>query len=250
MLPLISIVTPCYNAEKTISETIDSVLSQTYQNWEMLIIDDCSNDKSKEIINNYVLKDSRIKYKSTSKPSGSPSLPRNIGIDSAQGVYIAFLDSDDLWLSDKLEKQIRFIENNKYEFVYSDYEKVNYKGCRNNRVIKMPNTSSYWDVLESCTIPCLTAIIARRLIGHHRFKSIPKEDFAFWLEILKQGTTAHNQGEVLALYREQPVSRSSNKIKMVKNQWFVLREIEGIKPVIATILMMTFLFRGLLKFLR
>ena len=104
MNPQISVITPCYNAESTIRETIDSVLRQTFKDWELLIIDDCSTDNSAEIIREYSSRDSRIKYFKTEEKSGSPSTPRNIGIDNASGEYIAFLDADDVWLPDKLAK--------------------------------------------------------------------------------------------------------------------------------------------------
>lgn len=248
--PLVSIITPCYNAASYIGETIESVLAQTYTNWEMLIVDDCSTDKSKETILSYIAKDDRIKYFKTITPSGSPAVPRNIGLDNSHGEYVAFLDADDLWLPEKLEKQVEYCIKSGDRFVYSDYEKIDLKGNKNNRLIKMPPKSTYWDVLETCTIPCLTVLIAKDLIGTHRFRSIPKEDFAFWLELLKQGEEAFNQGEVLALYREQPNSRSSNKFKMIRNQWYVLRRIERVKPLIAIYFMVTFLTHGLLKFLK
>lgn len=248
--PLVSVVTPCYNAEATIANTIESVLTQSYPNWEMLIIDDASSDRSAEIIHSFVLKDSRIRYFRTDRPSGSPSLPRNIGIDNSKGKYIAFLDADDIWIYNKLEKQIQFIENNNYSFVYSDYEKMNYLGIRNNRMIKMPPYSTFWDVIETCTIPCLTVLMTRDIIGNTRFKQIPKEDFAFWLDILKKGVNAYNVGEVLAIYREQQQSRSSNKLKMIRNQWTVLRKIEGVKPVVASYFMLQYLFHGFFKFIK
>lgn len=247
---LITIVTPCHNAESTICETIESVICQSYKDWEMLIIDDCSTDKSFDIIKEYAKKDHRIKYFKTENPSGSPSLPRNIGIDKAKGEYIAFLDADDIWLPNKLEKQIHFIETNGHSFIYSDYEKMNYLGERNNRLVKMPSSSSFWDILETCTIPCLTVLMTKDIIGKTRFKSIPKEDFAFWLDILKKGVNAYNVGEILAVYREQQQSRSSNKLNMIKNQWLVLRKIEGVKPVVASYFMFKYLLHGFFKFVK
>lgn len=169
----VSIITPCYNAAGTIRDTIESVQLQTFSNWEMIIVDDCSCDNSMAIIEDYAAKDSRIRCFQTDSPSGSPSLPRNIGIEHANGEYIAFLDSDDLWLPDKLEKQMDFIASNHCDFVYSDYEKIDYAGCRSNRVVKMPNCSTFWDVIETCTIPCLTVIISKEIIGKCRFRSIP-----------------------------------------------------------------------------
>lgn len=247
---LITIITPCHNAESTICETIESVICQSYKDWEMLIVDDCSSDNSRQIIESYSEKDSRINYFRTARPSGSPSLPRNIGIENSSGKYIAFLDADDIWFPDKLEKQVKFLETNNYSFVYSDYEKMNYLGERNNRVIKMPECSTFWDVIETCTIPCLTVLMTRDVIGKTRFKSIPKEDFAFWLDILKKGVKAYNEGEVLALYREQQQSRSSNKFDMIRNQWIVLRKIEGVKPIVASYFMAQYLFHGFFKFLK
>lgn len=248
--PLISIITPCYNASSVITHTIESVLAQTYHNWEMLIVDDCSADDSAEIIKKYSEKDSRIKYFKTEKASGSPSLPRNIGIENARGKYIAFLDSDDLWLPEKLEKQEAYAEENGYNFLYSDYEKINDEGVRHNRIVRMPGKSSFWDVIESCTIPCLTVFLTKDIIGKTRFKSIPKEDFIFWLDILKKDVIAYNVGEILALYREQKSSRSSNKFEMIKSQWEILRNVEGVKPFLASYFLMKFIFLGFLKYIK
>lgn len=106
---LVSIVTPCYNAERYIADTIASVQAQTYTKWEMMVVDDCSTDNSAEVIKRLAREDSRIKYFKTDKPSGSPTKPRNIALDKARGEYIAFLDADDLWLPQKLEEQLAFM---------------------------------------------------------------------------------------------------------------------------------------------
>lgn len=185
-LPLVSIVTPCHNAEFTIASTIESVLVQSYPYWELLIVDDTSSDKSADIIKKYTQKDSRIKYFKTNQPSGSPSLPRNIGIENANGKYIAFLDADDIWLPNKLEKQVKFMEVNKYDLSYSFYEKMDWQGCRNNRIIKTRDTTTYNKLLKSNSIPCLTSMIRKDVIENIRFKQIPQEDFCFWLDILKK----------------------------------------------------------------
>lgn len=250
MSPLISIITPCYNSMFFISQTIESVLAQTYQDWEMLIIDDCSTDGSPSIIQWYGEKDSRIKYFSTGNPSGSPSVPRNIGIEHAQGKYIAFLDSDDAWLPDKLEEQISFLEKGGYDFVYSDYEKMAWDGKRANRIIRVRSVSSYWDTLESCEIPCLTVLMRKTLLENTRFKSIPKEDYAFWLEILRKGYKAYNSGKVHALYREAKNSRSGNKYNMFKSQWYVLRQVEGVKWIPAIYFTLIYAFKGFFKYLK
>ncbi len=249
-MTMVSIITPCYNAERTIGQTIQSVIKQTYNDWEMLIVDDCSSDNSAEIVRQYSVRDSRIRYLKTKNPSGSPSLPRNIGIDNATGEYVAFLDSDDLWYPDKLQAQLNFAKETHSHFVYSDYEKMGYDGGLNNRYIRMPAESSFWDVLETCTIPCLTVLLTKEIIGDTRFRDTPKEDLVFWLEILKKGVVARNCCEVLAYYRVSNHSRSSDKFSMIKKQWYVLREIEGVKIPVAIYFMAKFLFYGIIKYLK
>ncbi len=250
MIPKVSVITPCYNAELTLAETIESVLAQTFQDWEMLIVDDCSTDGSAGVAKRYASHDSRIKYFRTDAPSGSPSLPRNIGLDNATGEYIAFLDSDDLWLPTKLAEQILFAKKTDHGFIYSDYEKMDWMGIRNDRKILMPEKSSFWSVLESCTIPCLTVMLRRDIIGDTRFKEIPKEDFAFWLDILRKGIQAYNTGRIHALYREQKSSRSSNKLEMIRQQWHVLRSVQGCNRFLSTYFTSIYLFKGFFKYIR
>ncbi len=248
--PLCSIVTPCYNAAKSLCETIESVTRQSYQNWELIIVDDCSSDNSLDIIKNYVMQDERIKYFRTTEPSGSPSLPRNIGIDNACGKYIAFLDSDDLWFPDKLQKEVDFLENNDYHIVYSYYKKMTWDGRRDNRIIKTIDKSTYSSLLKSNSIPCLTSIINRDVIGSTRFKQIPQEDFCFWLDILKKGYIAYNLREVTALYRVARNSRSANKIDMFKGYWNVIRNHQHIGLLYCCYYMLTYTIHGFAKYLK
>lgn len=247
---MVSIITPCYNSETTISQTIESVIAQSYANWEMLIVDDASEDDSANIIKSYQIHDGRIKYFKTQSPSGSPSKPRNIALDNAHGEFIAFLDSDDIWLPNKLEEQIKFLHAKEVNFVYSNYEKIGPEGKRNNRKIIMPPKTTFWDVLETCSIPCLTVLLRNNIISDTRFRYIPKEDYAFWIEILKKNEVAYNTGAVHALYREQQISRSSNKLKMIKEQWFVLRNVVGVKKIIGLYFMVKYLLYGFLKYLK
>lgn len=248
--PLISIVTPCYNAAFYIAETIESVLTQTYTNWELLIIDDCSTDESLKIIKQYASLDHRIKYHKTPSSSGSPSLPRNIGLENAIGKYIAFLDADDKWLNTKLQKEVEFIENNKYNLVYSYYEKMNWEGKRDNRIIKTREKTTYKDLLKSNSIPCLTSIVSRKAIGNTRFNQIPQEDFCFWLDILRKGYTAYNLCEVTALYREAKNSRSANKLDMFKGYWNVIRHYQKISFFSCCYYMTTYTYSGIVKYLK
>ena len=248
--PLVSIITPCYNAEKTIIETLNSVLAQSYPNWEMIIVDDSSTDTTVHIINDWMSKDSRIRLYRTSSPSGSPALPRNIGIDKSKGEFIAFLDSDDVWLPNKLHLQVNYMCHNNYDLTYSFYEKMSWEGHRSNRIIKTRDEVTYNDLLKSNAIPCLTSMIKKAAIGNIRFKSIPQEDFCFWLDILKKGVVGHNIGIVTALYREAKNSRSANKVDMFKGYWNVIRKVQGISLLPSLYYMGTYALYGIIKYLK
>ena len=246
----VSIIIPCYNARTTIAETIESVMAQTYNNWELLVIDDCSTDGSAEIIKQYSAKDARIRYLRTDALSGSPALPRNIGIDNARGRFIAFLDADDVWLPEKLEKQVAFMTAKNCPLSYSYYEKMNWQGHRRKRIVRTRDLTTYGSILKSNSIPCLTSMIRRDVVGTTRFKQIPPEDFCFWLDILKKGYTALNMCEVTALYREAPTSRSSNKLDMFRGYWNVIRNHQRIAFLPACRYMMTYAVLGFAKYLK
>ena len=246
---LVSIIVPTYNACEYIQQTISSVLFQTYHNWELLIIDDCSSDNTISIVKEFAESDPRIRYFSTNQNTGSPSQPRNIGIEQAKGDYIAFLDSDDIWLPNKLEEQLAFMQEYGYDFVYSNYEKMSWDGKREQRIVKVKGSASYKDILKTNEIPCLTVLLRRELLNDVRFKSVPDEDCVCWLDILKKGYRAYNTGKVHAVYREAKQSRSSNKFKMFKERWYILREIEKVGFVPAVYYLTIYAFRGLAKYL-
>lgn len=223
----VSVIMPVHNAEKYLSESISSVLQQTYPYWELLIVDDCSTDNSLAIINRYAVLDARIRCLKTDAPSGSPCLPRNLGIKAAQGRFIAFLDSDDCWLPNKLEQQLcLFGETGTVGLVFSDYEKMSEEGERNNRVIKAPMEVSYKQLLRGNVIGCLTAVYDTSKVGKMFFMQHTHEDYILWLSILKKGVVAVNTGTVEALYRVRRNSVSSNKLKVLSWQWDIYRNIE------------------------
>lgn len=226
MKRLVSIITPCYNSSVFIEQTIQSVQAQTYTNWEMLIVDDCSKDNSADIIKTYAEEDKRIKYLKTEKPSGSPVKPRNIGIENSNGRYIAFLDSDDVWLPNKLEEQLYLFDDKKVAVVYSNYEKMNENGERGNRIIEAPSETNYQDLLKGNVIGNLTGIYDTEKVGKVYCQYIHHEDYVLWLSILKQGYKAINTNSVTALYRVRDNSVSSNKLKVLSWQWHILRNIE------------------------
>ena len=218
---LVSIITPVYNSEKYISDTINSVLAQTYTNWEMLIADDCSSDNSAEIINRYT--DSRIKYIKLESNSGA-AIARNKALEKAKGNYIAFLDSDDAWKPEKLEKQLKFMMEKDVGFSFAGYEIIRDK---KNKIIEVPDTLNYNQFMKNTIIGTLTVMLSRKHVGDVRIVDVKKDhDSMTWAKLLRQGNIAYGLNESLAYYRKVEGSISNNKIKAAKNHWNNLRQIE------------------------
>lgn len=224
---LVSIVTPLYNSEKFIEETINSVLKQTYNNWEMLIVDDCSIDLGPSIVKKYSKKDSRIKYIRMEKNRGA-ALCRNKAIELAEGEFIAFLDSDDLWIEKKLEKQIKFMKKNGYAITFHNYEQINEESMSLNKIIKIPKKPvTYKSYLLTNPIGCLSGMYSVKKIGKQYMPILQnREDTAFWLKLLKIEKYIYGIDENLAQYRVRKNSLSSKKIKLIKYHWRLYREIE------------------------
>jgi glycosyltransferase involved in cell wall biosynthesis len=201
MNKLISIITPSYNSCEFISQTINSVLAQSFSNWEMIIVDDCSVDDSIHVINDFIQKDSRIKLILNDKNEGA-AVCRNKAIESASGKYIAFLDSDDLWEPFKLEKQINFMEENDVPFTYSSYALIDEQGHSLHRIITPNAQLNYFDLLRENQIGCLTAIYDQEVLGKCYMPLIRKrQDYGLWLSILKISPIAYRAPGVLAKYR-------------------------------------------------
>lgn len=221
----VSIITPSYNSARFIAETIESVLAQTYQEWEMIIVDDCSTDDSVEIIEKYQSMDSRIRLVRLEINSG-PAIARNRAIEEARGRYIAFLDSDDIWFPHKLEKQTLFMEEKDAVLSYAGYQKINENGTLRG-IVNVPLSVDYKQMLNSCYIPSLTAIYDSVKLGKVCMPNILKrQDYGLWLKILKMGYVAYGLNEPLGYYRERRNSVSSNKLVASKYQWKVYREVE------------------------
>lgn len=225
-IELVSIITANYNCEKFIDDTVNSVLSQTYKNWEMIIVDDVSTDKSIEIIQKYVEKDRRIKLIQLEENSGA-AVARNRAIEEASGRFIAFLDSDDLWTSNKLEKQLNFMIENKYAFTYTNYDLIDENNIRYGKTFKAQKKATYASLLKTCTIGCLTAIYDTKKIGKIYMPLIRRrQDYGLWLRILKVVPKAYCLQESLAIYRRRQNSISSNKKKAALFQWKIYRDVE------------------------
>lgn len=226
---LVSIITPTYNCAKFIGVTIESVLNQTYQNFEMIIVDDASKDNTEEVVKSF--KDKRIKYIRLSKNSG-PAVARNRAMEEAKGKYMAFLDSDDLWKREKLEKQINFIKKNKYKIICSDYEQIDEEGNKLNKIIPCKKKVNYNGILLSCPVGNSTVFYDVSKLGKFKVPNIRKRnDDALWLQILKKEEYMYGQKEVLMEYRIRQNSVSSNKLSLIKYHWQLYREIEHLSVI-------------------
>lgn len=226
MSKLISIITPSYNSELYITQTINSVLSQTYCNWEMIIVDDKSTDQTVSIVKEFCSKDNRITLIELENNSGSATIPRNIAIKRARGRFIAFLDSDDLWLPTKLDEQISLFSDKNTAIVFSNYQKMAEDGFLSNRVIKCPKVVNYNKLFYGNVIACLTSVYDTEKVGKVYFDKVGHEDFVLWLKILKKGYIAQNTNTVLANYRVRKNSISSNKYLTIKWIWDIYKNIE------------------------
>lgn len=231
MEELVSIITPVYNAEKFLHDTINSVLEQDYKNWEMILVDDCSKDNSEKIIREYEKNDKRIKYIKLEKNVGAAKT-RNLALEQAKGRYIAFLDSDDVWKKNKLSKQIKFMKDRDIGFSFTEYEVMSEDGELIGRDIKVPKHINYNQYLKNTIIGCLTVIIDKEKIGDFRMVDIRKnQDMATWLSILKKGVIAHGLNENLAKYRLVKGSISNNKFKTIKTVWNTYRYCEKLSLI-------------------
>jgi glycosyltransferase involved in cell wall biosynthesis len=217
---VVSIITPIYNGEKYVSETIESVFAQTYLHWEMLIIDDGSTDNGPEIIKNYILKDNRIQL-FQQKNAGSASV-RNNGIRHAKGQYIALLDADDLWETDFLEKQIRLLKEKDAVLVYSSYKMINERSEEFLKPIIVLPSITYKQMLWAKCIHSPTGVYDRTKYGtiylREELKSL-RDDFAYWLDIIKLSGVAYGNQEVLGRYRITKSSTTGKKIKLIMIQY-------------------------------
>lgn len=244
---LVSIITPAYNAAAYIAETIESVLAQTYLNWEMLIVNDCSKDNTAEIVQSYAAKDKRIKLINLKQNSGAAAA-RNTALQNAKGRYIAFLDSDDLWKKEKLQKQIQFMQQNGYAFTYTSYE--HFKEVKKNiqNQVQIPKSLNYKQALKGNKIGCLTVMLDRKQIANIHFTTQKHEDYILWLNILKQGITAYGMQESLALYRTgNSKSVSSNKLQSALWTWNVYRNSQRLSVVKSMYYFLYYFINGILK---
>jgi len=224
---LISVITPVYNAEIFLSETVKSIQAQTYQNWELILVNDCSKDNSEKIIMDFCEQDNRIKYVKLNQNIGEGGA-RDAGMDVAKGRYVAFVDSDDRWKPEKLKIQLDFMKENNIGFSFTSYELINEKGKRLNHKIKAPKEMTYKKLLKNTIIGCSTTMLDRTIVGDFRMPiSRLFVDHPTWYKLLKEGHIAYGINIVLAEYRIVKTSLSYNKLKEIKRKWKMYRITEG-----------------------
>jgi glycosyltransferase involved in cell wall biosynthesis len=242
---LISIISPAFNSEKYIAQTLQSILDQTYNNWELIIVDDCSNDKTVSIITDFAQLDSRIQLFQLEKNSGT-GIARNYALSKAKGSYIAFLDTDDLWKPQKLEKQIDFLLKNNLPFTFSFYECIDEAGNTLNKKVEAPINLSYRQLFFCNYVGNLTGIYEVNYFGKINISSIRKrQDWMLWLTILKKIKTAQAIPESLAYYRIRENSISASKLDLLKHNFAVYRTFHRFNLAVSLACMIVFLFTQL-----
>jgi teichuronic acid biosynthesis glycosyltransferase TuaG len=243
--PLVSIITPVYNSFNTLNETVKSIISQTYQNWELFLIDDQSADRSVELCRTFAKNDERITVIELQHNKGAGAA-RNAGIKAAKGQYIAFLDSDDQWKPTKLETQIKFMQANQYDFTYTYYDQIERQAIV--KTIKTPDKLKYADLLRTNWIGCLTAIYDVERLGKVFMPDIRKgQDYLTWLSILKKIDYAYAIKESLSIYFKKDHSNSSNKIRALKFQWIIYRRYEKLGIISSLFYLLHYIYFGIKK---
>ncbi|MGD0097473.1 MAG: glycosyltransferase family 2 protein [Terracidiphilus sp.] len=226
-MPLVSIVTPVYNAARWLPDTLASVRAQTFPDWEHILVDDGSTDNSIEIIEANAREDARVHLLRTPSNLG-PSAARNLALDSSRGRFIAFFDADDLWLPEKLARCIQWMTEHGYTFIYHDYRHISHDGARVGRLVQGPEELNMRTLhTRRGTGGCLSVVLDREKVPHLRFPAVSPlhaEDFCLWALLVKQGYTGHRLAADLGRYRLSPKSRSSNKLACAVNAWRLYRE--------------------------
>lgn len=227
---LVSIIVPVYNIKKYIRETMDCVRGQTYPHWELLLVEDDSVDGTAEVIADYIreTKDERIRLLKQPSNMGAAKA-RNRGLEEAGGRYIAYLDADDLWLPEKLERELLFLKEKQAAFVFTGYEFADENGNGTGRVVKAPETLVYKEALKNTTIFTSTVMfdtdkIQKELLEMPVMKS---EDTALWWKVLRNGYVAYGLNENLVKYRRSGKTLSSNKLEAIRRIWNLYRRAEG-----------------------
>ena len=246
--PKVSIVMPAYKAEEYVGEAIDSVLKQSFSDWELIVVDDCSADKTADIAYQYAETDPRIRVIENDTNLGAAGT-RNKGIAHSIGEWIAFLDCDDIWRNEKLEKQLKLAEETGAELIYTSYTLFsNEEGVCRHRDYLVPSSVTYQSMLRENYIGCSTAMVKKSLLETHSFsENIHHEDYALWLELLKCGVRSAGCREVLTDWRMTPESRSAHKISAARSRWIIFRDVEKLPLHTSIFCFSIYAVKGILK---
>lgn len=244
---LVSIVMPAYNSADFIEETITSVQAQTYPHWELLVVDDCSTDATQQVVEGLAQADARIRYERLERNSGA-AMARNRAMALAQGSYMAFLDSDDLWHPEKLQRQMRFMTTRGIRLCCTSYEQVDEQGAPTGKVIRAPRRVGYNRLLLDCPVGNSTVMYDVSQLGRFEVPNIRKRnDDALWLRMLRQEKYIWGMPDVLMSYRLRGDSISANKLSLVKYHWMLYRQIEHLSVIRSVFHLSVW---GLIKILR
>jgi len=246
---LVSVITPMYNGERFVEQTINSVMRQTYTSWEMIIIDDGSKDNGHALVTSYAAKDSRITvYSQVNKGSAGA---RNKGISCAKGQYIALLDADDTWNPDFLEKQLKLMKEKNAELVYASHTRIDAEGKPCLKPFLASEKEDYYSMLKTCSISCLTGLYDTKTFGKIYLREDLKsnrDDYVYWLDILKKVKVAYGNKEILANYRMLNTSATAKKSRVIIPQFMVLYKIENLGLLKSVYYLTNWAFYGYLKY--
>ena len=246
----ISIVVPVYNAAKYIEQTVSMVQKQTYTDWELILVEDCSKDESREVLKKIESKwdDSRIRVIYKEKNEGA-ARARNTGVAVANGEYLAFLDADDIWKATKLEKELEFMKQKDAAFVFTSYEFGDEQGIGTGKYVNVPATLTYKQALSRTVIFTSTTLFDLKKLNKAlvTMPEVPSEDSATWWQILRAGYTAYGYPEVTTIYRRPPKSLSSNKGKAIQRIWYLYRKVERLSLPVSIICFIGWAVRATLR---
>ncbi len=229
MNDLVSIIVPVYNVEKYIRDTISSVLAQTYENWELLLVEDGSRDGTVDIVKQMMEEEPKAQIRLLRLPENvGAAKARNKGLEAARGRFITYLDSDDLWEPEKLERQLAFLEEKEAAFVFTGYEFADETGKGTGKIVTVPETITYKQALGNTTIFTSTVMFDTEKIpkGELEMPCVKSEDTALWFRVLRSGRVAYGLNENLVKYRRVGKSLSSNKIEALRRIWNLYRKCE------------------------
>ena len=246
----VSIVVPVYNAENYIRQTVDMVRRQTYTDWELILVEDCSKDNSAQQLRDLEceLQDERIRVIYKEQNEGAAKA-RNTGIEAATGRYLAFLDADDIWMENKLADELAFMREKQAAFVFTAYEFGDGQGIGTGKIVKVPDTLTYKKALSRTVIFTSTTLFDLSMLGKDLVKmpNVPSEDSATWWQILRAGYTAYGYPNVTTIYRRPPQSLSSNKGKAIQRIWYLYRNVEKLPLVTSVFCFVGWAFRATMR---